>query len=41
MIPANFVKEIQVSSKELEKKSSKKPSRENIPKAAVPLHKMP
>ena len=30
MLPANFVKE-----------SSKKPSRENIPKAAVQLHKMP
>ena len=40
MLPANFVMEAQVSSKKLEKKSSKKPSCENIPKAAVQLHKM-
>ena len=40
MLPTNFVMEAQVSNEELEK-SSEKPSRENIPKAAVQLHKMP
>ena len=42
MIPTNFVVPVQVSNKKVKKKkSSKKPSRENIPITAVQLHKMP
>ena len=40
MLPANFVRDAQGSNKKLEKKSSKKPSHENIPKAVVQPHQL-